>query len=66
MTPTEILALIEENEEDEAALREELKEAYAKIAVDNYIAALLVIQTAYDAEDITALKAEHDIKTLSL
>ena len=66
MTPAEILALIEENEEEEAELRVDLKEAYAKIAIESYFAAIAAIKASFDADDIDAVKAEYDIRTLKI
>ena len=66
MTPAEILALIEANEEAEEVLREELKEAYAKIAIEAYFTAIEAIKTDFDNTDITAVKAEYNIRTLTL
>ena len=66
MTPAEILALIEANEEAEEVLREDLKEAYAKIAIEAYFAAIEVIKTDYDNTDITAVKAEYELRILTL
>ena len=64
MTPAEIQALIDANEAEEAILRSDLQEAESKLVVDNFFTQLDDIHALYDADTITAMKAQSEIETL--
>ena len=64
MTPEEIQALIDANEAAEAVLRSDLQEAIAKVNVDSFFTQLDAIHVDYDADTITAQKAQSLIETL--
>jgi hypothetical protein len=66
MTPEEIRALLEANRVVEAELENDLDQALAAIFIDGIFNKIAIIKAEFDADTITATKAQSDIETLLL
>lgn len=63
MTPEEIQALIDAKEGEIDVLEIDLKEAEALVYITAAFAQVEAIKTAFEAEEITAAQAEHNLQT---